>query len=260
MKYYFAYGADLNGEEFEKRCPSLEKIASARLVDYEFFVDESGNPDIKKSASEHVYGGIWRMSDSDFKKLAHPFNLGLVGMLIKIERYFCDEKIPNGTEIFTSIKESSNLGICSGAALQNLFYGALDFSLPELYIEYTQRFYAKHIFIYSKLLMGYTNDYIASKLKIKEVGAGQTYDKYNKEKNGGRIIPKNIPGEMAHLKGVIYQLVNMRQLAFFDGIFANRKFFRRYPIRVKISKGEIFLAWCYFKEEPLNLGIIEIME
>ena len=53
MKYYFAYGADLNSEIFEKICPSLEKIASARLDDYEFFVDESGKPNIKKSVNSN---------------------------------------------------------------------------------------------------------------------------------------------------------------------------------------------------------------
>ena len=260
MKYYFAYGADLNGEEFEKICPSLEKIASARLDDYEFFLDESGKPNIKKSANKHVYGGIWRISDSDFNNLESPYSLGLLQTNVKIEKSFCGEGIPKDAEIFTCINKSSSFGICKDASLQDLFYGALDFDLPETYLEFTQRFYAKYVFIYSKLLMGYENDYITKKLKIKEIGRCQTCEKYNIEKSDGKTILKNVPSELTRGKGFVYKLNNMRQLDFFDGIFANREFFRRYPIRIKTTQGEIFLAWCYFKEEPLNLGILEVME
>ena len=153
MKYYFAYGADLNSEIFDKICPSLEKIASARLDDYEFFVDESGKPNIKKSVNEHVYGGIWRISDSDFNNLESPYSLGLLQTNVKIEKSFCSGGIPKDAEIFTCINKSSSFGICKDASLQDLFYGALDFDLPEFYLEFTQRFYAKYVFIYSKLLM-----------------------------------------------------------------------------------------------------------
>lgn len=188
MKYYFAYGADLNGEEFEKICPSLEKIASARLDDYEFFLDESGKPNIKKSANKHVYGGIWRISDSDFNNLESPRTLGLLQTNVKIEKSFCSGGIPKDAEIFTCINKSSSFGICKDASLQDLFYGALDFDLPETYLEFTQRFYAKYVFIYSKLLMGYENDYITKKLKIKEIGRCQTCEKYNIEKSDGKTI------------------------------------------------------------------------
>ena len=260
MKYYFAYGYDLNGEEFEKNCPSLIRIASARLEDYKFFVDELGKTNIKTSVGKSVYGGIWKISDSDFKRLENKTDLLLTSVPVKIERYFCEEIIPNDAEIFTVIRKSNRLGICSDASLQDLFYGALDFGLPESYLEFTQRFYAKHIFIYSKLLIGYDNDYITDKLKIKKLAKAQTCSNYKRVRYKQEILLYNIDDDKLSTEGMVYQFDNMKALEFFDGIFANRKFFRRYPIRVKTTQNEIVLAWCYFKEESLNLGIIEIME
>ena len=260
MKYYFAYGYDLNGEEFEKNCPSLQKIASAKLEDYDFFVDSFGKPNIKKSVRDCVYGGIWKISDSDFKRLENETDLLLTSVPVKIERYFCEEIIPNNTKVFTVIRKSKELGTCSDASLQDLFYGALDFGLPESYLEFTQRFYAKHIFIYSKLLIGYDNDYITDKLKIKKLAKAQTCSNYKRVRYKQEILLYNIDDDKLSTEGMVYQFDNMKALEFFDGIFANRKFFRRYPIRVKTTQNEIVLAWCYFKEESLNLGIIEIME
>ena len=261
MKYYFAYGADLNGEEFEKECPSLEKIASARLDDYEFFVDESGVPNIKKFAGGRVYGGIWEISDADFERLYLLHGTGIKQVHAKTEKRFCDRKLPADIEVFARIRNPPLLGICTNASLQDLFYGALDFSLPEFYIEYTQRFYAKHVFVYSELLRGYANDYIAEKMKIKMAGIAQTCEEYFTEKTlRGEPVLNGNSGEMARVAGILYRLKSMRQLDFFDGIFANRKFFRRYPIRVKKIRKDFVYAWCYFKEESSNLGILEVME
>lgn len=260
MKYYFAYGSDLNGEEFEKFCPSLTKIASARLEDYEFFVDESGKPNIKRSEGASVYGGIWKISDLDFKRLENESNSLFVPTSIKIEKYFCEEIISNNADIFTAIRKSKKLGICADESLQDLFFGALDFKLPEDYIEFTQRFYTKHIFIYSKLLAGYDNDYIADKLNLKKADMAYTCSKYARQKIERDVLINNICDDGMPIRGIVYSLNDMKSLGFFDGIFANRKFFRRYPIRVKTTHGEVIRVWCYFKEESLNLGIIEIME
>ena len=260
MKYYFAYGYDLNGEEFEKNCPSLQKIASAKLEDYDFFVDSFGKPNIKKSVRDCVYGGIWKISDSDFKRLENKSDSLCVLPSIKIEKYFCEEIIPNNAEIFTVIKKSKELGICTDSSLQDLFYGALDFGLPETYLEFTQRFYAKHIFISSKLLSGYDNDYIMDKLNLKKVDIAYSCSKYARQKNERDVLINNISDDGLSIRGIVYSFNDIKLLDFFDGIFANRKFFRRYPIRVRTIQEEVIWAWCYFKEESLNLGIIEIME
>ncbi len=260
MKNYFAYGADLNGEEFEKLCPSLKKIASACLDNWEFFVDEFGTTNIKASEERFVWGGVWQISDKDFEKLKSVYSSEMIELSVRIEKIFSDKETSRETKVFTKVGKSQKGGICTDCTLQDLFYGGLDFKLPEDYLEFTQRFYANNVFIHSELLRGYENDYIADKLAITPVGVGETCETYVREKSGKEILLKNIPYGKHRTKGIIYKLNDMKALVFFDGIFANRKFFRRYPIRIKTSDGEIILAWCYFKEETLNLGILEVME
>ena len=68
MRYYLAYGSNLNKEQMARRCPGAEPIGAALIHDYEL-VFRRGFLTIEPSKGQKVPVGIWTISEADLKRL-----------------------------------------------------------------------------------------------------------------------------------------------------------------------------------------------
>jgi len=66
---YFAYGTNLDFERLKKRCPSVQKIAKAFLVDYQFIFNTRGVATVVPKKDSKVYGILFEIEDSEIKNL-----------------------------------------------------------------------------------------------------------------------------------------------------------------------------------------------
>lgn len=262
--YYFAYSANLNSEIMTKLCPSAMAIASARLKDSDFFVDSSGLPNIREKIGSFVYGVIYKLSNKDIDKLNPEKLKKLKYSHVEILRNPISKKLEEcdfaKKPIFTDVCLNKRVGYPMGSVLQDVFYGALEFKIPETYIDYTQRFYAQHIFLYSRLLAAYENDFAMKYFGFRKIGLAFTEGRYKKVENKKNTYLENIMEGGNKIMGCLYKINDFNALSHLDGIFANRRLYRRYPIRIAYGENKAIRAWCYFKEKSKNLGVLEIME
>ena len=68
MKYYLAYGSNLNKAQMAFRCPDAEPIGTGRINDYELAF-RRGVLTIVPSYGEYVPVGVWKISEDDEKSL-----------------------------------------------------------------------------------------------------------------------------------------------------------------------------------------------
>ena len=68
MKYYLAYGSNLNKYQMNFRCPDAVPVGSCVLHNYEL-VFRRGVLTIEHSPGSVVPAGIWKISDADEKSL-----------------------------------------------------------------------------------------------------------------------------------------------------------------------------------------------
>ena len=71
MRRYFAYGSNMDTEQMSQpeRAPSAEKVETAKLTGYEFFINERGVANIRKKDGGSVFGVVFHISDEDEKAL-----------------------------------------------------------------------------------------------------------------------------------------------------------------------------------------------
>ena len=67
MKYYLAYGSNLNKEQMQKRCPGAVPVGAMVLKGYELRF--RGPLTIVKKKGGRVPLGIWQVSEEDEKSL-----------------------------------------------------------------------------------------------------------------------------------------------------------------------------------------------
>jgi|SRR3989338_5741048 len=71
MRRYFAYGSNMDAEQMSQpdRAPNAEKVETAKLAGYEFFINERGVANIRKKGERSVFGIVFNISDEDEKTL-----------------------------------------------------------------------------------------------------------------------------------------------------------------------------------------------
>lgn len=68
MRYYLAYGSNLNKEQMSHRCPDAVPVGTAEIPGYEL-VFRRGYLTIEPTEDNSVPVGVWEISDSDEKRL-----------------------------------------------------------------------------------------------------------------------------------------------------------------------------------------------
>ena len=67
---YFAYGSNLNHFQMKKRCKDCSFIKKYEIKDYRLtFRSKYGVADIEKKKNYKIYGGLYKISKSDERKL-----------------------------------------------------------------------------------------------------------------------------------------------------------------------------------------------
>jgi len=75
MKFYFAYGSNMNLEQMKRRCPDSKLLGVAILKGYKFVYDgyshtrKGAVANIVESSDEIVNGALYKISDSDEENL-----------------------------------------------------------------------------------------------------------------------------------------------------------------------------------------------
>ena len=72
MKYYIAYGSNLNIEQMKHRCPDAKIIGTSMLMDWQLLFKGSKTGSyltIERKAGSKVPIAVWEVSDSDVRKL-----------------------------------------------------------------------------------------------------------------------------------------------------------------------------------------------
>ncbi len=69
MKYYLAYGSNLNKGQMEKRCPGAVPVGTMMLKGYELLFKGCGVLTIEKKRGGRVPLGIWEVNDGHEKSL-----------------------------------------------------------------------------------------------------------------------------------------------------------------------------------------------
>ena len=68
MKYYIAYGSNLNKEQMARRCPGAVDVGTGKIADYKL-VFRRGYLTIEPEEGSSVNVGVWQITDEDEKKL-----------------------------------------------------------------------------------------------------------------------------------------------------------------------------------------------
>ena len=68
MKYYLAYGSNLNKEQMKHRCPDAEAVGHSVIEGYRL-VFRRGYLTVEEAEGQHVPVGIWRITAADEKAL-----------------------------------------------------------------------------------------------------------------------------------------------------------------------------------------------
>ena len=67
MKYYLAYGSNLNKRQMKRRCPDAVPVGAVTIMDYELVFCGVATIELKPGAS--VQCGIWKITAEDEKRL-----------------------------------------------------------------------------------------------------------------------------------------------------------------------------------------------
>ncbi|GAB4251582.1 MAG: hypothetical protein OHK005_18800 [Candidatus Methylacidiphilales bacterium] len=62
---YFAYGSNLNPDQFRERCPNSQKMENATLSGYRFIITERGYATIVPCQSSTIYGVVYVLTPED---------------------------------------------------------------------------------------------------------------------------------------------------------------------------------------------------
>ncbi len=62
---YFAYGSNLDPDQFKMRCPSSQKIDRATLADHQLLFSNRGYATIRPAKNNTVYGVVYELSRED---------------------------------------------------------------------------------------------------------------------------------------------------------------------------------------------------
>lgn len=68
-RFYFAYGSNMDSRQMTSRCGEASVVGPARLQSFEFRINGRGVATIVRNDRSHVYGMLWRISESDERSL-----------------------------------------------------------------------------------------------------------------------------------------------------------------------------------------------
>jgi len=64
-RFYFAYGSNMDPEQFKGRCPASRLIGTAILADHRFIITARGYASIEARVGDFVHGVLFELTEDD---------------------------------------------------------------------------------------------------------------------------------------------------------------------------------------------------
>lgn len=137
MRFYFAYGANMDRTGMARRCPGAVALGAAALEGFRFFVMREGYASVMRLPGETVHGVLWRIGPRDLAVLNAFENLdsGLYRRIVLPVRV--EER---RVQALVYIGHSRNGGRPRPGYLDLVAAAAREWNLPAAYIDNIGRF------------------------------------------------------------------------------------------------------------------------
>jgi Gamma-glutamyl cyclotransferase, AIG2-like len=140
MSLHFAYGSNMSRVVMRKHAPFAKPIGVATLANYRFQITMDGYASIVPRRSEKVHGVLWRLTPRDLITLAAWENTA--GGLYRTELVTVRHAGRQNRALIYRARPSP-LGRAKIGYMELLIAAALEWRLPQLYIETLRGFLPK---------------------------------------------------------------------------------------------------------------------
>lgn len=132
-QYYFAYGANLDVAEMQRRCPTSTFIGTAVLPQYRFIIFSHGVASVSQDPSRSVYGIVWSVTPQDINAL-DKFEGVAQG---RYARSSVEVQLQDGTttQALIYLGADATFGTPRDGYLENIVQNAQQHGFPAEYIE-----------------------------------------------------------------------------------------------------------------------------
>jgi len=134
---YFAYGANMNLGEMDRRCPGAESLGPARLEGFRFLINERGVATIAGAPGRVVHGGLWNLTEEHFETLDRFEGVRhghYARLLVDVRR---DGAEPVRVQVYQDLRHAP--GPPRPGYLERVIEGARQHGLPASYIDELDR-------------------------------------------------------------------------------------------------------------------------
>ncbi len=128
---YFAYGANLNVENMEIRCPNATFVGIGVLENFAFLCNTRGVASIEPSLGNNVYGAIWELTQED-EAFLDLFEGVKGGWYIKAHLMVSQEDISKECLVYIASNNSKGKGVKD--YLETIVSDSKGYGFPEVYI------------------------------------------------------------------------------------------------------------------------------
>ncbi len=132
MTLHFAYGSNMSRAVMRKHAPFAQPLGVATLANYRFLITADGYASIAPRQGEKIYGVLWRLRPRDLITLAAWENTagGLYRMQMVPVRH-----VGRRNRALIYLGRPYRSGRAKAGYMELLIAAALEWSLPELYID-----------------------------------------------------------------------------------------------------------------------------
>ena len=141
MRYYFAYGSNMDFDQLKERCPSAQFVSIGYLKDHALKftiyspVRFCGCADIVFSQDCLVFGVVYKLSEDDLRKLDYFENVP--HSYVRVKRNIMVGNIAQLIDTYTVLSKDKHTP--SKKYMRHLISGAKKFGLPEEYVKFLKR-------------------------------------------------------------------------------------------------------------------------
>lgn len=137
-RLYFAYGSNMDPQQFRRRCPGSDFVGTGVLRGYEWYITDRGVASIRPSPDGQVHGVLARLTQSDETNLDH-----LEGVKLDLyRREFLTVEVGNGgrVDVLVYVSNDEAFGSPRPDYLERVVAGAQHHGLPDAAIAHIQGF------------------------------------------------------------------------------------------------------------------------
>jgi gamma-glutamylcyclotransferase (GGCT)/AIG2-like uncharacterized protein YtfP len=140
VRYYFAYGSNMDRNQMLKRCPEAELISVATISGWRFRINTRGVATIVPEDESTVYGIVWRLSKGDEQNLDYYEGVGM-GLYAKrtMEVRLADGR---SLEAFLYLATDTQPGTARPGYMDAIVAAAISNNFPSSYVQELRAWWA----------------------------------------------------------------------------------------------------------------------